>query len=1675
MAEVPSEVTKDPNYMPGEAEWQYDESDPEFLLGKTLSVHWPKMDKWYQGDIDNWDDEKGTHHIVYTDGDKRWTRFRERTFSIIGMRGFHYAEECDKYQPKFKGYIPKNPEARSACNFHVMLDAKWLPEGAVPVVVGNLPIMGEWEGKGVQMTRSEADPRMFSASIELPFERKEFCNTGIFEYKIGIQDAEGKVHLEGGMNRRKKSCNSHYFAILRKNNKGSKGFFKGYNQPTIADTIVSTTEAAFQLLLDGKINPRGFVTRVYYLNSCYNKKATRDQGEEAMEKGLKMMAESKKENLDPMIIFALLAVVGAHGISKFEMTEGVGGTKKKLQLKPSAWCWFVLKNIDVHALMKTDLKEALGPHYHYCTAGLREAAERVMDDEAYQWIRVAPFLKDKKMLPPVPQPPNAGLNKTLQQGERIRCNYKGRGTYYNGYIGRVNSNGTFFVQFDDGDKEDNVEEDRIELEKGSKKAMKKRAALTKSFDKQWKDLMQLALSTIKSAQVMIEAAAKEDKPESKNNAAAVDYSAMSGDEAIAAVMAVSEAEAAEKKESDGEIMQRMGTEYLKHLVLYAPCTASLALLFTEEFIIHLKEALPAVADWVASAQWVEEELGPLQKLVEKYPMLQSPEVAAALFKSKSCVTDEAKFIGSILSFTRLCCKSHTINFDEPPEGSDKKEDSKAKANSELLAKFVRLDQAAYTWFKNGFAMRPNLEERVQVKEGYVTKWETKKLSPPEQEMKLTAALEEACDVINRLMENQYFLERPQSLLFELGRCRCLKGESSVVLKTIANLGHKYEGFMNYKEPLATFLTERAVKILAEVVPVVAKDQNELKKLLDSIKVLRKESNLSHTLLYTLAATAGGAQPGLSSILNFEVIWSLLFETRGASPTEWKQNTPLNGLLKHVHESLSQTAIALTIPTYEKARAWFKAELEKKGKNMNKEQKTKLKKSLENKQKQMEIVEMLNTAGISTKYVDTMIDQGYDDAEFVMHLSTNDGQWKDFTSTCNVEDSDQKAFRTACQKWGHATMKTMNIVKNNQDQLLGLLGRIKCKFSQDMLKIQLSEVENFDTLLRQTNTFLNFYCDCGVPIEVTEMQKTIKSWTEGYNNLMLVDIKRKFKNFFTNKKLREVTYMEWLSELQYSRLFLDQWRMSGRALIREKSGIADQKGKFANLDDEKNTRKLNRAEVFAELLPRVKKEWRKLKDSVGDGSITVPRLEQTFATLASDEEYVRELILLTSTGDGFVGGQAGWTQDAIIKLKDFSMLLHMKNSIPAILKLRTTMLASLFEGTEKGDQLYEQLKDLDEQLKAEWSKKTLLSLTELVAPVKKNLGAQLTSIQLKFLTLLADKNSEQMVEWILKQKNQAQFNQMKQFVNDSGGEANIVNAVASLVSLRTALLRLLYQAPPYKSLKDFIHCFRTEVDMQGGELIGHLESVTQSFAALYRIIKGGKESAGIKACKDIIHFLNNGVLSFKSSSDSNDVLVLETHWEKKMVAEGKDKKVAEETEQQKKAKQAQASHTENLEFLLDLRSKIVMTEIPAKMEREHKMSKLVAKFLDQLQISLDIKDLIFSLFQKGHFAFQTGYHIRIPFTMDENAAALKKEFSHLQQELSSWNAIIKRARTNFYYLNFFTMREILKLVDLLLGESKKWRPSQEAKGNEEENEEQNKEEEKKESKVTYAKFVGDMKV
>ncbi|CAM9753461.1 unnamed protein product, partial [Laminaria digitata] len=51
--------------------------------------------------------------------------------------------------------------------------------------------------------------------------------------------------------------------------------------------------------------------------------------------------------------------------------------------------------------------------------------------------------------------------KNLREGGKVEANYRGRGRYYKGRIRRVNSNGTFDIDYDDGEKERDVDKGSI--------------------------------------------------------------------------------------------------------------------------------------------------------------------------------------------------------------------------------------------------------------------------------------------------------------------------------------------------------------------------------------------------------------------------------------------------------------------------------------------------------------------------------------------------------------------------------------------------------------------------------------------------------------------------------------------------------------------------------------------------------------------------------------------------------------------------------------------------------------------------------------------------------------------------------------------------------------------------------------------------------------------------------------------------------------------------------------------------------------------------------------------------------------------------------------------------------------------------------------------------------------
>ena len=112
--------------------------------------------------------------------------------------------------------------------------------------------------------------------------------------------------------------------------------------------------------------------------------------------------------------------------------------------------------------------------------------------------------------------------------------------------------------------------------------------------------------------------------------------------------------------------------------------------------------------------------------------------------------------------------------------------------------------------------------------------------------------------------------------------------------------------------------------------------------------------------------------------------------------------------------------------------------------------------------------------------------------------------------------------------------------------------------------------------------------------------------------------------------------------------------------------------------------------------------------------------------------------------------------------------------------------------------------------------------------------------------------------------------------------------------------------------------------------------------------------------------------------------------------------------------------EPLEYLLDLRSKLMMTEIPAELEKELGITTLVRGFVDQLQIMLEMRDEVFNLYTSGHFDYQEDYRATFRFQLN-GVPALKDKLKKLREEMAAWQDLVDRVRLKFRTVADFVFR------------------------------------------------------
>ena len=200
------------------------------------------------------------------------------------------------------------------------------------------------------------------------------------------------------------------------------------------------------------------------------------------------------------------------------------------------------------------------------------------------------------------------------------------------------------------------------------------------------------------------------------------------------------------------------------------------------------------------------------------------------------------------------------------------------------------------------------------------------------------------------------------------------------------------------------------------------------------------------------------------------------------------------------------------------------------------------------------------------------------------------------------------------------------------------------------------------------------------------------------------------------------------------------------------------------------------------------------DSVRDGSIGIADLQHTFGALSTDGECVAELKYLATTGSGEItSADEPWIEVSSSNLKDFLLLLRMRRWLPSLLRLRE-LVQSLLRSTQEKDSFYQQLHHLLDVHNRQWEKQTLRTVSDMVNPVKVELTHGFSTIQLNFLSTLAE--SPDLMKWLLEHSSTNEFNRLLQVCRPNTDEPRILSAIASLVQIRTLLLQPLYAKPPF---------------------------------------------------------------------------------------------------------------------------------------------------------------------------------------------------------------------------------------------------------------------------------------
>eukprot|EP00658_Telonema_sp_P-2_P019895 TRINITY_DN17821_c0_g3_i2.p1 TRINITY_DN17821_c0_g3~~TRINITY_DN17821_c0_g3_i2.p1 ORF type:complete len:1745 (+),score=376.54 TRINITY_DN17821_c0_g3_i2:323-5557(+) len=597
-------------------------------------------------------------------------------------------------------------------------------------------------------------------------------------------------------------------------------------------------------------------------------------------------------------------------------------------------------------------------------------------------------------------------------------------------------------------------------------------------------------------------------------------------------------------------------------------------------------------------------------------------------------------------------------------------------------------------------------------------------------------------------------------------------------------------------------------------------------------------------------------------------------------------------------------------------------------------------------------------------------------------------------------------------------------------------------NQEVLEQSQTMLNDFDSKLQALNCYLSVYCNAGdVEIDIEQMQGLAHQLTSNYDTLGLAAVQDVFQG------VRCMQFMDWLYQLRGSLLFLELWRRHlHRAVTPDNQGQAQMDAEEAarlqelrqaieqaqaNGDEaqvqalgqvmmdlmqqrmaQQEQAEQDQAQVVlgqdameAVVIPAVQAEWVNLMTIVKDMTIPIPTVANLFDNLSKTELH-RELGILAATGNPAQSEEgSSWHTAAERAFDGYLHLSQLRVWFPGVMRAATA-LQRLLGISADCDPLWTSLHDHTVTLQREWNSARLSTVESLSRATVGVFPVDLSPLHLDYLSALG--HHPDLTEWLLDKDSNEEFQKLLQVCRQNNDEARVVSAIASLVRVRTVMLNTFYDIK-YANLKELVNHV-SGLDLAAGEegdqsVLWHFNNAAANYDALVEMFSKQTHSPGIKACYDLAGIKQNGTFVICTSPTDSEVLTLE-------ITNPSNDQVRREP----------------LEFMLDIRNHVLLTEIPVEIEDELQISQLTEAFVPQLRSLCEIKSAVCSLYDSGHIDYQLGYKHKFSFLID-GLAALETFHQALVEQLSRFRIVVRAARANYCLLNYFTMREILHLHTL----------------------------------------------